>query len=98
MWIRVSRLILRNKILLLIILAVITLFFGYNARKVEMSYTYALLLPTKDPAFKEYTNFVDKFGEEGNLIIIGLQDSGFFQYDRFNQWKELYIFHSWEFG
>ncbi len=89
MWIRVSRLILRNKILLLIILAVITLFFGYNARKVEMSYTYALLLPTKDPAFKEYTNFVDKFGEEGNLIIIGLQDSGFFQYDRFNQWKEL---------
>ncbi len=91
MWIRVSRLILRNKILLLIILAVITLFFGYNARKVEMSYTYALLLPTKDPAFKEYTNFVDKFGEEGNLIIIGLQDSGFFQYDRFNQWKELCI-------
>ena len=63
MWIRVSSLILRNKILLLIILAAITIFFGYHARKVEMSYEYALLLPKKDPAFKDYINFVEKFGE-----------------------------------
>jgi len=89
MWIRVSRIILRNKILLLILLASITIFFGYHAGKVEMSYEYSLLLPSKDPAFKDYRNFVKKFGEEGNLIIVGVQDSAFFQYQNFVKWKEL---------
>ncbi|WP_372947318.1 efflux RND transporter permease subunit [Mariniphaga sp.] len=87
MWLKVSSIILRNKILLLGILAVITLFFGYHARKVEMSYEYALMLPQKDQAFKDYLEFVEVFGEEGNLIIIGIQDSNFFQIDRFNAWK-----------
>ncbi len=89
MWIKVSRIILRNKILLLAILAAITIFFGYHARKVEMSYEYASLLPKKDQAFKDYQKFVEVFGEEGNLIIVGIQDSNFFNIDHFNAWKEL---------
>jgi uncharacterized protein len=87
MWLKVSSIILRNKLLLLGILVVITLFLGYHARKVEMSYEYALMLPQKDQAFKDYLEFVEVFGEEGNLIIIGIQDSNFFQLDRFNAWK-----------
>lgn len=89
MWLKVSSIILRNKILLLSILAGITLFLGYHALKVEMSYEYASLLPQKDQAFKDYQKFVKVFGEEGNLIIIGIQDSNFFQIDRFNAWKQL---------
>ena len=89
MWVTVSRVILRNKILLLSVLAVITIFFGYHATKVEMSYDYAMLLPKKDPAFKDYQKFTQIFGEEGNLIIIGLQDSTFFQFDKFRKWEEL---------
>lgn len=89
MWIRISRIILRNKILLLTILAAITIFLGYHARKVEMSYEYASLLPKKDQAYKDYQKFVEVFGEEGNLIIIGIQDSNFFQIDNFNHWKSL---------
>lgn len=89
MWVRVSRIILRNKILLLSVLALITLFFGYHARKVEMSYEYASLLPKKDQAYKDYQKFVQVFGEEGNLIIVGIQDSSFFKIDHFNRWKRL---------
>ncbi|MEZ5104350.1 MAG: MMPL family transporter [Draconibacterium sp.] len=89
MWIWVSRFILRNKILLLTILAAITIFFGYNARKVEMSYDYALLLPKKDAAYTEYESFKQVFGEEGNLIIVGVQDSNFFNYEKFKKWGEL---------
>ncbi|MCY1721120.1 MMPL family transporter [Prolixibacteraceae bacterium Z1-6] len=89
MWIKVSRIILRNKILLLSILAVITIFFGYMARNVEMSYEYASLLPKKDQAYKDYQKFVEVFGEEGNLIIVGIQDSDFFNIDHFNAWREL---------
>ena len=89
MWIRVSRIILRNKILLLTVLAAITIFFGYHARNVEMSYEYANLLPKKDQAFKDYQKFVEVFGEEGNLIIVGIQDSNFFQLENFKSWQNL---------
>lgn len=89
MWIRVSRIILRNKILLLVLLAAITIFFGYHASRVEMSYTYASLLPKKDQAYKDYQKFVEIFGEEGNLIIVGTQDSNFFELEKFKKWNEL---------
>ncbi len=89
MWVRVSRIILRNRILLLSVLGAITIFFGYHARKVEMSYEYASLLPKKDQAYKDYQKFVDVFGEEGNLIMIGIQDSAFFQIDHFKRWERL---------
>ncbi len=89
MWLKVSSIILRNKILLLGILLIVTAFLGYHARKVEMSYEYASLLPRKDSAYTDYQKFVEVFGEEGNLIIIGLHDSAFFQLNRFNAWRKL---------
>ncbi|WP_346856242.1 efflux RND transporter permease subunit [uncultured Draconibacterium sp.] len=89
MWVKVSRIILRNKILLLSLLAVITIFFGYKARNVEMSYEYASLLPKKDEAYKDYQKFVKVFGQEGNLIIVGIQDSNFFDIEHFKAWKNL---------
>ncbi len=89
MWIRVSRIILRNKILLLTILALLTLFLGYHARKVEMSYEYASMLPKKDKAYIDNQKFIEVFGEEGNLISIGVQDSTFFEFEKFEKWKTL---------
>ncbi len=89
MWIRVSRIILRNKIVLLSILVAFTIFLGYHARKVEMSYEYASMLPKKDKAFQDNLKFIEVFGEEGNLIIIGVQDSTFFEFDKFQKWKAL---------
>ncbi|MCG6188802.1 efflux RND transporter permease subunit [Maribellus maritimus] len=89
MWLRVSSIILRNKILLLIVLALITGFLGYHAQKVEMSYEYSSLLPKKDQAYKDYQNFVEVFGEEGNLIVIGTQDSNFFHLAHFHRWQRL---------
>lgn len=89
MWLRVSSIILRNKILLLIVLAVITVFLGYHAQKVEMSYEHSSLLPKKDQAYKDYQKFVEIFGEEGNLIVIGTRDSAFFKLEHFSRWQRL---------
>lgn len=89
MWIKVSRIILRNKFLLLGILLTVTIFFGYHARHVEMSYEYATLLPQKDEAYRDYREFVNIFGEEGNLIILGVEDPGFFDPLHFKRWQEL---------
>jgi len=89
MWLKVSGIILRNKNFFLGILFIITAFLGFHAFKVEMSYEYASLLPKKDQAFKDYQKFVEIFGEEGNLIIIGIQDSNFFRLDHFSRWRKL---------
>ena len=88
MWQKVSGVILRNKILLLSVLLGITVFLAYHARNVEMSYEYSSLLPKKDEAYKDYRRFVEIFGEEGNLIIIGIQDSSFFSIEHFKRWRE----------
>jgi uncharacterized protein len=89
MWIKVSSFILRKKYYILATLFALTLFFGYHARHIEMSYEYTSLLPKEDEAYKDYKNFVQVFGEEGNLIIIGLQDSSFFNLSRFEKWRNL---------
>jgi uncharacterized protein len=89
MWIKVSRIILRNKIILLTLLALITIFLGYYATKVEMSYEYASMLPESDQAFQDNKKFNEVFGEEGNLIIVGVKDSTFFEFEKFQRWKKL---------
>jgi predicted RND superfamily exporter protein len=89
MWIKVSRIILRSKFLLLGILLAITLFFGYHARHVEMSYEYASLLPQKDQAYRDNQEFLRIFGEEGNLIILGVEDPDFFDPLHFLRWQDL---------
>ncbi|MFV0378125.1 MAG: efflux RND transporter permease subunit [Mangrovibacterium sp.] len=89
MWVRFSRIILRNKIAILVVLGLITVFMGFNARKVEMSYEYSQLLPKKDSAYVDYQRFRDIFGEEGNIIVVGLEDPSFFKLDDFRQWQDL---------
>ncbi len=54
-----------------------------------MSYEYASLLPKKDQAFKDYQTFTNIFGEEGNIIMVGLHDPDFFQLENFTRWKSL---------
>jgi uncharacterized protein len=88
MWIKVSGIILRNRFFLLTAVLVLTLFFGYHARNVQMSYEYASMLPQKDQAYKDYQKFTGIFGEEGNLIMIGIQDPDFFTLEHFNRWSQ----------
>lgn len=88
MWIKVSGIILRNKLILLTSVLVLTLFFGYHARNVQMSYEYASMLPQKDQAYIDYQKFTGIFGEEGNLIMIGIHDPDFFTMEHFNRWSQ----------
>ena len=54
-----------------------------------MSYEHSSLLPKKDQAYKDYQKFVEIFGEEGNLIVIGTRDSAFFKLEHFSRWQRL---------
>lgn len=89
MWAWLSRVILRNRITILTILVLFTGFMAYQATKVEMSYEYAALLPKEDSAYVDFENFQKQFGGTQDLIVVGLQDSNFFQLDNIKAWQHL---------
>jgi len=89
MWNFIVRFILKYRLLILIILGLLTVFFGYQATKVEMSYELPKMLPNSDSVSIEYDNFRKIFGEDGNVIYVGIQDKNIFQLNEFNEMYDL---------
>ena len=88
-WEGVARIILRNRVIILIIILGLTLFFANQWQNMRFTYTEANLLPDDHPINIEYNEFLDKFGEEGNLIVIGVKDSTLFTVKKLNAWNKL---------
>jgi len=89
MWSSLGKFILKNRLFLLFILLAITAFMAWHASKVELSYEFARAIPTDHPKYKEYQDFRKKFGEEGNLLVIGIQTDQLFTEKIFNEYSEL---------
>jgi len=88
-WEMIARVILKNRILILGIIAVITVFLALQWKNLGMTYTEANLLPKKHIVNQQYEDFLNKFGEEGNLIVIGIKDNNFFTPKAYAAWNEL---------
>ena len=89
MWKFAANLILKNKIAFIVLLALITSFMVYETCKITLSYDFARVLPTDDPTYDEYVKFKKRFGEDGNVMVIGFQDTRLFSQDVFNDWSNL---------
>ncbi|WP_333694197.1 efflux RND transporter permease subunit, partial [Flavobacterium sp.] len=89
-WEAIARIILRNRITILSIILLFTIFLALQWKNMRFTYTEANLLPDHHQINQEYNLFLDKFGEEGNLIVIGIQDSTFFTPNQFAQWVKLH--------
>lgn len=85
----VSRFILKHRTIIIVVLALLTLFMGYKGRDVKLSYENSSLLPEKDSTRIEYQNFKNRFGEDGNVIVIGTVNPNLFQLEQFNAWSDL---------
>ncbi|MEP6929150.1 MAG: MMPL family transporter [Flavobacterium sp.] len=88
-WEKIARIILKNRITILIVLVALTIFLAFQWKNLAMTYTEANLLPKNHIANKEYQKFLDKFGEEGNLVVIGFKDPNFFTPKNYAAWNEL---------
>lgn len=88
-WEGLARIILKNRNAIIVAIAALTLFLGFQWRNLSMTYTEANLLPKKHIVNQQYQDFLDKFGEEGNLIVIGFKDNTFFTPKAFSAWNEL---------
>tara|TARA_R110000850_G_scaffold277058_1_gene421936 strand:- start:179872 stop:182253 length:2382 start_codon:yes stop_codon:yes gene_type:complete len=88
-WSKTARFILRNRTLLLILIIVGTVFMAMQWKHMRLSNTEANLLPDDHPINQEYNAFLEKFGEEGNIIVIGTNDSTAFTPEKFKAWNLL---------
>ena len=88
-WEKISKIILKNRVLIVLCLLTATYFFTTHWDNIRFTYTEANLLPATHPENIKYKSFTDKFGEEGNLIVISVKDSTLFTIEKLNAWNEL---------
>jgi len=62
---------------------------GYHAKQVQLSYEFSRAIPVDNPKYKTYQEFKKQFGEDGNLLVIGIQTDKFFSQDIFNSYATL---------
>jgi predicted RND superfamily exporter protein len=89
MWYNFSRIILRNRLVILIVLGLITAFMAYRVQFVSMSYQLAQMLPKSDKTYIEYESFKNTFGKDGSIVVVGIDNENLFQLDNYNAWYDL---------
>jgi uncharacterized protein len=89
MWNRAAQLIIRFRVILIVVIGLTTLVMGYFASKVQMSYDFAKTVPADDPDMITLTRFREQFGEDGNIIAVGLKDSSVFKLKNFLAFRQM---------
>lgn len=89
MWESIARLVLRFRLFLLVALLAVTGYMGWRASRVKLSYDFNSAIPTDNPKYKAYQEFRQTFGEDGNLLAIGVQTDKLFQQDVFTDYIAL---------
>ncbi len=87
-WEKTANIILRNRILILVLVAAFTVFLGLQWKNMRFSNSQANLLPDHHPVNIEYQDFLKQFGEEGNAIVFGIRDSSLFTPAKLNRWNK----------
>ncbi len=86
MWGSIAAFVLKFRSSLLIFLASSFIYMAFQASKVELSYEYTRAIPTDNAKYLAYQNFLKKFGDDGNLLVIGVQTDQLFSKNVFNDY------------
>ncbi len=90
MWNKLANLILKNRFLILGIITLITVYFGYHAATgLKMENKYGIILPKDSPTTQNYNTFKERFGEDGGTFVLAIQTDSLYTKDKFLKWKEL---------
>ena len=87
-WDYIARKILRNRVFLLVLVLLFTIFMAFQWKNMRFTFTEANLLPDDHEVNIQYNSFLDKFGEEGNLIVLGFKDDNFFTEKNIKAWEQ----------
>ncbi len=88
-WNHIARFILTKRYLILAFIAAITVFLASQMKYMQFTHTEANLLPEDHEVNITYNKFLKVFGEEGNIVILAVQDPQLFTPEKFNHWTQL---------
>ena len=89
MWFTLGNWIIKNRVSLLFALLLTTCIMGYYASKVELSYEFARAIPIDNPKYKEYQLFRKRFGDDGGLMVIGVEAKDYYSIKNINALVDL---------
>ncbi|WP_309607577.1 MMPL family transporter [Flavobacterium sp.] len=88
-WEYVARVILRNRIIFLSGILLVTVLLALQWKNIKFTQTEANLIPADDQINVDYNKFLKNFGEEGNLIVIATKDPKLFTPKVYTAWRVL---------
>ncbi len=91
MWQLLAKFVIKNRFLLLAFLFVSTAVMGYFASKVKLSYEFSKAIPTDNPKYIDYLAFKNKFGDDGNLLVVGVTTTKLFELKTFKAYQQLQL-------
>ena len=89
MWTQIAHIIIKYRLYLLILLALVTAFMAFKSREIEWSFDFAKTVPEHDPDMVYFEQFKETFGEDGNIFAIGILDSAIYRLQNFERFKYL---------
>lgn len=89
MWEKLSRKLLKYRFYILPILVIATAFMAVQMQKIELSYVFAKLVPQPDPVYQNNLRFKKLFGEDANILTLGVESEKIFDREFFNDWYAL---------
>ena len=89
MWYRLGQKILQYRRTSLIVLSAMTIFMGYFAVQVKLSYEFTKAIPEDNPTFSIYKKFVHQFGVDGTTMVVGFQTKDLYTVHNFNALYDL---------
>lgn len=89
MWSKFPHIVLKYRLILMILLLVFTAFMAYQAQFVKMAYNFNTAVPETDENYKYFQQFKEKFGEDGNILVLGVKDSSLYELENFQFYKKL---------
>ena len=89
MWTKLAHIVLKNRLTLIIILGIITVFMAYKAKDIQFTYSFFTPVPEDDPDMIYFSKFKENFGEDANIVAIGIKDSSLYKVQNFRRFKYL---------
>jgi predicted RND superfamily exporter protein len=90
MWYRLGQWILKHRVILLIILFACTGVMTWFASKVQLSYEFARAIPIDNPKYQEYQSFRQRFGDDGGLLVLGVETDRYYDLKNFSALMQLH--------
>jgi len=89
MWLKIANLILKNRVMVFLLVGLITLFMVMSTFRIQIAYNDMKVLPGNDSASIYYSKFKSQFGEDGSVMVLGINSPKIHQISFLQKWALL---------